>query len=440
MSGGGPDGPLPLSFFERCSIFRKLPMQLPHGLRALSYPSFRLFMVGQGAAQVGNWQQLIATSWLAYALSGSTLVLGLAAFALQIPFLLMAPVTGPLLDRLDTRRVLMAANAVACAQSVVMLALVATGLLRPWHIVLANLVLGIVNAFDSPARQSLLSQMVDRKEDLANAIALNSSVMAGARFVGPTLAGALIATFGQVWAFAANAILRFAIIAALRAMRLAPAPSKAAPEPWLRQFAGGLRYAHRFTPCRNSLWLLATMSFTIQIHAAMMPWFVRERFHGDSRTLGMLLGAAGLGALAGMLYLATRRGVNWLLALIGIASVMAALATIGFAMAPMVWIAFSMLFLVGMGTMLVAASVNTLIQLAAPDGLRGRVASLYVVAFLGVSPVGALFWGWAAEHVGTPAALTACGVALLLASAMYMANVATMREQARPVYSRMNLS
>ncbi len=415
-------------------------MQLPHGLRALSYPSFRLFMAGQGAAQVGNWQQMIATSWLAYALSGSTVVLGLAAFALQIPFLLMAPVTGPLLDRLDTRRVLMAANAVACAQSVVMLALVAAGLLQPWHIVLANLVLGIVNAFDSPARQSLLSQMVDRKEDLANAIALNSSMMAGARFVGPTLAGAIIATVGQVWAFAANAILRVVIIAALRAMQLAHTPGKVASEPWLRQFAGGLRYAHCFTPCRNSLWLLATMSFTIQTHAAMMPWFVRERFHGDSRTLGMLLGAAGLGALAGMAYLAMRRGVNWLLALIGIASVMAALATIGFAMAPMVWMAFAMLFLVGMGTMLAAASVNTLIQLAAPEALRGRVASLYVVAFLGVSPVGALFWGWAAQHVGTPSALTTCGVVLLLASAMYMANVATMREQVHPVYSRMNLS
>ncbi|NSX14693.1 MFS transporter [Cupriavidus taiwanensis] len=415
-------------------------MQLPHGLRALAYPGFRLFMAGQGAAQVGNWQQLIATSWLVYALSGSTLMLGLAAFALQIPFLLMAPVTGPLLDRFDTRRVLLVANGVACSQSVVMLALVATGLLRPWHIVLANLVLGVVNAFDSPARQSLLSQMVDRKEDLANAIALNSSMMAGARFIGPTLAGAIIATFGQVWAFGANAILRFAIIAALRAMRLASVTGNAVPEPWLRQFAGGLRYAHRFTPCRNSLWLLATMSFTIQTHAAMMPWFVRERFHGDSRTLGMLLGAAGLGALAGMLYLATRRGVNWLLRLIGIASVMAALATIGFAVAPMVWMGFSMLFLVGMGTMLTAASVNTLIQLAAPQEFRGRVASLYVVSFLGVSPLGALFWGWAAEHVGTPAALTACGVVLLLASVMYMATVASMRERVRSVYSRMNLS
>lgn len=415
-------------------------MQLPHGLRALSSRSFRLFMAGQGAAQVGNWQQLIATSWLAYALSGSTLVLGLAAFALQIPFLLMAPVTGPLLDRLDTRCVLMAANAVACMQSVAMLSLVATGLLRPWHIVVANLVLGIVNAFDSPARQSLLSQMVERKEDLANAIALNSSMMAGARFVGPTIAGAIIATFGQVWAFAANAILRFAIIAALRAMRLARVPRAAEPEPWLRQFAAGVRYANRFTPCRNSLWLLATMSFTIQTHASMMPWFVRERFHGDSRTLGMLLGAAGLGALAGMLYLAMRRGVGWLLGTIGFASVMAAVATIGFALAPMVWMGFVMLFLVGMGTMLAAASVNTLIQLAAPERFRGRVASLYVVAFLGISPVGALFWGWAAEYVGTPAALMTCGVVLLLASVLYMMNVGGMREQFQPVYSRMNLS
>lgn len=397
-------------------------------------------MAGQGAAQVGNWQQLIATSWLAYALSGSTLVLGLTAFALQIPFLLMAPVTGPLLDRLDTRRVLLAANTVACVQSLVMLALVATGTLRPWHIVLANLMLGIVNAFDSPARQSLLSQMVDRKEDLANAIALNSSMMAGARFVGPTIAGAIIATFGQVWAFAANAILRFAVISALRGMRLVRTTRKAQPEPWLRQFVGGLRYAHRFAPCRNSLWLLATMSFTIQTHAAMMPWFARERFHGDSRTMGMLLGAAGLGALAGMIYLAMRRGVSWLLGLIGVASALAALATIGFAMAPAVWMAFAMLFMLGMGTMLAAASVNTLIQLAAPDGFRGRVASLYVVAFLGISPVGALFWGWAAQHVGTPTALTMCGVVLLAATAAYLANVAVMQEQVRRVYSRMNLS
>lgn len=396
-------------------------------------------MAGQGAAQVGNWQQLIATSWLSYALSGSTLVLGLSAFALQIPFLIMAPVTGPLLDRIETRRVLVAANAVACAQSLAMLTLVATGTLRPWHIVLANLVLGVVNAFDSPARQSLLSQMVDRKEDLPNAIALNSSMMAGARFVGPTIAGAIIATFGHVWAFAANAILRFAVISALRAMRLVRTSRKAEPEPWLRQFMGGLRYAHRFAPCRNSLWLLGTMSFTIQTHAAMMPWFVRERFHGDSRVMGMLLGAAGLGALAGMLHLAMRRGVNWLVSMIGVASALAALATIGFAIAPVAWMAFAMLFLLGMGTMLAAASVNTLIQLAAPEGFRGRVASLYVVAFLGISPVGALFWGWAAEHVGAPSALAACGVVLLLATAVYAARYGAMQAQIQPVFRRLDL-
>jgi MFS family permease len=196
-------------------------MKLPNSLRALQHRNFRLFIVGQGTSQIGNWVQLIATSWLVYRLSGSTLMLGLSAFSLQIPMLLITPFAGVLLDRLDVRRVLFATNTLAMLQSLVMLSLMVSGHIEAWHVVLGNAVLGLGNAFDAPARQALISKLLPNRQELTNAIALNSTVMNGARFIGPMLGGLVTATFGEVWSFAVNSIMRLAVLSALRATHIA---------------------------------------------------------------------------------------------------------------------------------------------------------------------------------------------------------------------------
>ena len=414
-------------------------MSLPPALRALRHRDFRLFFAGQGVSQLGTWLQLIATSWLIYRLSGSTLLLGLAAFAMQIPFLVLAPLAGVFVDRLDRRRVLLVTNSVAAVQAVTMFAVVALGIVQPWHLIAGNLVLGVVNACDAPARQSILIHLVGGKADLANAIALNSVMMNGARFVGPTLGGALIAAFGETWGFGINSLSYFAMLAALARIpaderRLAPLETGL-----VRQLAAGARYAYGFLPVRSALLLLSATSLTVGSYVALMPWFAREAFHGDSRTLGVLMGAAGLGAVSGMAYLATRPGIRGLLRLIGWMSATAGAALVVFALAGSMWIALPALYFVGMGMMLTAASTNTVLQSIVPDELRGRIASIYVMSFIGVSPLGALGAGWIAERVGPPATLAACGIATLAAALVYASQFQAIRREIRALYEKIGI-
>ena len=415
-------------------------MKLPHGLRALAYPNFRMFVAGQGTSQLGIWLQLIATSWLMYRLSGSTLMLGFAAFALQIPFLVLAPVAGVFIDRLDVRRVLMVTNTVGLLQALVMLALVAGGHIQPWHLIAGNLVLGVVNACDAPARQSLLVHLVEHRADLPNAIALNSTMMNGARFLGPMIGGSVIAAFGETWGFALNSLLRVAVLAALVAMRLAPREPRPHTGGWRGQFMAGARYAYGFLPSRCALLLLAATSFTIQSYVSLMPWFAREVFHGDSHTLGTLVGSAGFGAVTGMVYLAARPHIRGLFRLIGWTAVTAGVGLVAFSFSTQLWMAWPMLYLTGLGMMLTAASTNTVLQSIVPDELRGRVASLYVVSFLGVSPLGALFGGWAAEHIGAPHALALCGLGTLAAAGLYALQLPAIRREIRPVYEQLGIA
>jgi MFS family permease len=413
---------------------------LPSGLRALRHRDFRLFYIGQGTSQIGFWLQQIATGWLIYHLSGSTFLLGLGAFAMQIPFLVLAPLAGVFIDRMDRRRVLMLTNSVAFLQAVAMFVLVATGTAQPWHLIAGNLVLGIVSACDAPARQSILVELVGGKADLPNAIALNSTMMNAARFIGPLAGGALIATLGEHWSYGVNALTYLFMLAALSRMHPTRRHFPPTEQGLLRQLAAGARYAYGFLPTRCALLLLAAIAFTVHSYAALMPWFAREAFHGDSRTLGLLVGAGGLGAVSGMLYLAWRPDIRGLLRLAGAMSAMAGTALVVFSFATRLWIALPALYLVGMGAMLTAASTNTVIQSIVPDELRGRVASLYVMSFLGVSPLGALTSGWIAEHWTPPIALGACGIAALVASAAYASQLPKIRREIRPVYRRLGIT
>ena len=414
-------------------------MHLPRGLRALRHRNFRLFYLGQGVSQIGSWLQLIATSWLVYRLSGSAFMLGLAAFAMQIPFLVLAPLAGVFVDRLDRRRVLMLTNSLAATQAIAMFAVVALGVVQPWHLVAGNLVLGLVNASDAPARQSILVELVGGKEDLPNAIALNSIMMNAARFVGPLIGGALIAAFGERWGFGVNALSYSVMLVALSRMRMAPRPHGPGERSLLRELAAGARYAFGFLPSRCALLLLAATSVTVQSYAALMPWFAREAFHGDSRTLGTLVGAAGFGAMSGMVYLASRPDIRGLLRLIAWTSGTAGAALLTFSFAKTFWIALPALYFLGMGLMLSAASTNTVLQSIVPDELRGRVASLYVMSFIGMSPIGALLAGSIAERVGPPATLAGCGIAALAAALLYASQLPAIRREIRPVYRKLGI-
>jgi MFS family permease len=416
-------------------------VSLPAGLRALRHRDFRLFFVGQGVSQMGTWLQLIATSWLVYRLSDSTFLLGLSAFAMQISFLVMAPLAGVFVDRLDRRRVLVITNSIAVLQAATMFVLVALGHIAPWHLIAGNLVLGFVSACDAPARQSILIQLVGgAKADLPNAIALNSIMMNGARFVGPMIGGALIAAFGEKWGFGVNALSYFVMIGAL--VRMTPSPpllARAEGSNLWSELAAGARYAYGFLPSRCALLLLTATSLSVNSYAALMPWFARETFHGDSGVLGVLLGAAGLGAVSGMVYLASRPNIRGLFRLIGWTSALAGAGLLVFSFSPWLWLALPALYFVGMGLMLTAASTNTVLQSIVPDELRGRVASLYVMSFLGMSPLGALAAGWAAEHFGAPATLAVCGGIALIAAAVYAHRLPAIRQEIRPLYERLGV-
>jgi MFS family permease len=412
---------------------------LPHGLRAFRHRSFRLFFLGQGISQFGTWLQLIATSWLIYRLTGSAFYLGLASFSLQIPFLVLAPFAGVWVDRLSKRTVLRITNTIALSQSLVMLALVASGDIQPWHLIAGNLVLGVVNAFDSPARQSFLIELVEGREDLPNAIAFQSMLMNGARFLGPMIGGAVIALFGEVWGFALNSASYLAILAALAWLGVRSRAPEGAPERWLSGLAAGFRWAYGVAPSRNLLLLLAAVSVGVQPVQALAPYFARDVFGGDSQTLGWLIGAGGFGAVSGMLYLALRPTVRGLLAVIGAAGLAAGLAVIAFTWSRQLWLGLPLVYLSGMGMMLTAGSTNTILQTIVEDRLRARIAAIYIMSFLGVSPLGALAAGWAAQYLGPPAALAAGGALAACASLAYLSRLPAMRRELRPLYQRLGI-
>jgi MFS family permease len=414
-------------------------MPLPHSLRAFRHRDYRLYFAGQGISQTGTWLQLIATSWLIYQFTGSAFMLGLATFMLHIPLLVLGPFAGVWVDRQKKRKVLLITQSVAFAQSLAMLLLVASGQVAVWHLVLANLVLGLVNAFDSPARQSQLVELVGGREDLPNAIAFSSALMNGARFIGPMIGGAVIAGFGEVWGFGLNSLMRGAVIAALLLIRAQAMPTEKTKEGWLAQLAAGFRYAYGFLPSRSALLLISAVSLSIQPYQSLAPYFARDVFHGGSETLGYLIGAGGFGAVSGMLYLAMRPSIRGLLTLIPFTGGAAGLALIVFTYASSLWLALPMLFLVGMGTMLSAASTNTVLQTIVEDRMRARVMSIYMMSFLGVTPIGALLAGMLAESIGPPATLALGGIIALAAAFTYWLNLAKIRRTIRPVYQKLGI-
>lgn len=407
--------------------------------RALRHRNFRLFFTGQSISLIGTWIQQVAMSWLVYRLTGSAWLLGVTGFASQFPILLLAPVAGLWSDRFNRQRLLIATQSLAMLQAFFLAFLTAVGVVRVWHIIALAVVLGIANAFDTPVRQSFLSELVDDRRDLPNAIALNSLMMNAGRLIGPSIAGIMIAAISEAACFFINGVSYLAVIAAVLKMRLAPkAPTPVAP-PFLQSFHEGLAYARRFAPTRILLPLLALLSFVTTPYMTLMPIVAGRLLAGGAYAYGFLVGAAGLGALAGTFFLAARHSVRGLGKVMVATSALAGGGLMLFALSP--WLALSLGFVaaVGFGIIVTAASTNMILQTVIDDDKRGRVMSFYTVALLGMTPLGSLAGGAAAEAIGVRATLFLGGACCLGIAWVLTRQLPRLREEVRPIYAKLGI-
>ena len=403
-------------------------------LRAFKYRNYRLFFAGQGVSLVGTWMQTVALSWLIYRLTNSALLLGITGFLAQVPALLLAPLTGPAADRFDRRRILLITQTLAMLQSLALAALVLLGSPQPWQIIALASVLGAINAFDMPARQSFVVQLVERREDLANAIALNSSMFNSARLIGPSVAGVFIAAFGEGACFLFNGISYLGVILALLAMRLPPAAARAGKH--RGGFAEGFKYVAGFPPTRYLLLTLAAGSLLGMPYAVLMPAYVRDILHGGPRTLGFIMAASGVGALAGALRLALRRHPAGLERQIPRFAAVFGIGLLGFAFSGEFALSAPLLALASFGMVSFFASTNTVIQTLVDDDKRGRVMALHSLSFMGMAPFGSLLAGWAASRIGVPYTMALSGLCVLAAAAALASKVDEISAHAAPVYGR----
>lgn len=414
--------------------------RLPVAFRSLRHRNFRLFLLGQIVSVTGTWMQQVALAWLVYRLTHSAFLLGLVGFAGQIPSLFVAPLAGVWADRWDRHRLVIATQALAMVQALALAALVLAGEVAVWHLVVLSFLLGIVNAFDVPARQSFLVQMVGGRDDLANAIALNSSAFNAARLVGPAIAGVLIARVGEGTVFLVNGVSYAAVLAALLAIRVPPRPVPEGPRvsPW-RNLREGVAYVGAFSSIRSLLLLVGLVGIAGVPYRVLMPVFATDVLHGDAHTLGFLMGAIGVGALCGALFLAARRGVRGLSRVIVGAVVLFGASLVGFSFSRSVSLSLVCAFLAGLGMMLQMASSNTILQTIVDDDKRGRVMSFYAAAFMGTMPIGSLLAGTLADFVGAPRTVLIGGVACLLGALAFSRALPALREEIRPIYVRLGI-
>lgn len=414
-------------------------MALSNALRALRHRNFRLFTVGQSISLIGSWMQQLAMGWLVYRLTKSAFLLGLVAFGAQGPTFILAPFAGVLADRMNRHRMVIAAQAVMMIQAFILAALVLSGAVQFWHVFVLSTLLGCASAFDIPARQAFLLEMVENREDLPNAIALNSSMFNGARLIGPALAGFMIAQFGEGVAFLLNAVSYIAVLAALFAMRIQPRQIARNAGNILSNLKQGFRYAFNFSPIRDVLALVAAVALFGVPFSVLMPVVAVNMLHGDARTLGWLMSATGLGALSGALFLAARESVRGLSRVIPISATLFGASLVGFAFSRSLPISMAMLVLAGFGMMVQMAASNTFLQTIVEDDKRGRIISLYTMAYIGVSPLGSLLAGAAAQRISAPITLGVGGAVCIVSAALFARQIPRFRELVRPIYRQLGI-
>ena len=409
-------------------------------LRALAHKNYRLFFAGQSISLIGTWMTRIATAWLVYRLTGSALLLGVVGFAGQIPSFLLAPLAGVLVDRWNRQRLLVITQVLAMFQSLALALLTMTGLIKMWHVIVLSVLQGLINSFDMPARQAFVVEMVEKREDLANAIALNSSMVNAARLLGPSIGGVVIAAVGEGWCFMIDAVSYIAVIASLLAMTITARVIQPTNEANIfQQLREGWSYATRFAPIRNVLLLLALVSLVGMPYTVLMPVFANDVLHGGPNTLGLLMAASGVGALAGALFLAARKTVLGLGKFIPLMAGAFGAGLIAFSFTRVLWLSLALMVVTGLGFMVQMAVSNTVLQTIVDEDKRGRVMSFYTMAFMGTAPFGSLLAGSVADRIGTPHTLLCGGIGCILGALWFATTLSDLRRDVRPIYERIGI-
>ncbi len=409
-------------------------------LRALRHRNFRLFVSGQLCALVGYWIQQLALSWLVYQLTGSATLLGVLAFAANLPILLLAPFAGLWSDRFNRHRMMLATQVVEMLQAVALAALALTGVLEIWHVIALTVLLGVCVAIELPVRHAYLLELIGDKQDLPNAEAVMALVANCGRLAGPGLAGLLIGWFSAATCFVINALTYIGVLASFALIRVQQQPAAQSHPPLMRGLNEGLRYAWQAMPIRLLLLMLAVVGLAAAPYVTLMPALVSEVFEGGADILGFMVGAAGIGAVAGTLLLASRPGVRGLLTLIIAAAFIAGAALAALAWSRVLPLSLALMTLIGFGILVVSVSVNMILQAIVDDDKRGRVMSLYTVAFLGISPLGSLLAGMLADRIGAANTVLGGGIACLLAAVYLLRSLALMRAHMRPIYAKLGIA
>lgn len=407
--------------------------------RSFHYRNYRLFFSGQSISLIGTWIQRIATPWLVYHLTGSAFLLGVVGFAGQLPTFFIAPFAGVLTDRWNRYHILIATQIAAMIQALILAFLYFTGTIEVWQIILLSIFLGFVNAFDIPARQSFVIEMVESKEDLGNAIALNSSMVNGARLLGPSIAGMLIAFTGEGICFLINGLSYLFVIVSLLFMKVAPRKINTKNTSVFKEMKEGFDYAIGFTPIKYIILLLGLVSLMGMPYTILMPVFAKEILHGGSHTFGFLMGASGLGALIGALYLASRKSVLGLGKIIPLAAGIFGLGLITFSLSRFFLLSLLLMLITGLGMMLQMASSNTLLQTIVDDDKRGRIMSFYTMAFMGTAPFGSILAGGLADIIGAPNTILLGGISCILGALIFSRKLPELKKMIHPIYVRLGI-
>jgi len=406
--------------------------------RSLAHRNFRLFVFGQGISVLGTWMQQIATVWLVYRLSQSSLLLGVADFTAQIPAAVLLPLAGVLTDRWNRRRTVLAMQSLMMVQAFLLMALTISGMVTVWQVLLLGAFLGTVGAFDATARQSFVIEMVDHHV-LSNAIAINSSIFNAARLIGPAIAGIVIGLCGEWPCFLLNGLSYVAVLASLLAMQVPKVDRKRVERGLMAGLSEGIRYIAGSMPIRTILILLGVVSMMSAPLTVLMPLLATKVLQGGPYTLGMLTAAMGAGALAASLFLAARSSVVGLGRVIAVATAAFGLGLAGISLSH--WISLSMVLLFATGFAMVTqmAASNAVLQTIVEEEKRGRVMSFYTLAFVGMGPLGSLLSGALAGTIGIAPTFVAFGSVCFAASLVFTAHLPTLQRTIRPMYVRAGL-
>jgi MFS family permease len=407
--------------------------------RSLKYRNYRLFFGGQSISLIGTWMQRLAMPWLVYHMTGSAFLLGVVSFAGQIPTFLLAPFAGVITDRFSRYKVLLITQIISLVQAFALAILALTGAIQLWHIVGLSIILGCVNAFDVPSRHSFVLEMVEKKEDLGNAIALNSMMFNSARIIGPSVAGLILATAGEGICFLINAISYIFVIISLLMMNVRPREIPKREKHMFKEIREGLDYTFGYAPIKHLIILLGIVSLMGSTYQVLMPVFAKEVLHGGSDTFGFLMGAAGLGALLGAVYLASRESLIKLGRLIPAAAALFGAGLIIMSFLKIFPVTLILMVLVGLGMMLHTASSNTIIQTITDDDKRGRVMGFYTMAIMGTAPFGSLIAGFLAKTIGTPETILVGGVSCVIGALFFLRKLPELKNIVRPVYVKMGI-